>query len=298
MSDLWWTLQPSQTRRDSGPHEIEMLQTDVMRFMAILGLVLMAIFALVQSLQMGPTDHQPELEDPAQLTQEVERLKKKIHHLKEIQTQQTAQVRKEREQVSRSLQQARQALFEREQQLTALNQQIEQRQRSLVDLHQEIETQNRALSALEKEFAAKRNTLSKQQQIAPEPLTPKPPAQGFNLHFASEEALAFLVRTHQVKLYAMLGKRAWHLEAKPQGNHFQATSMPGQFYEMDPQTVPQDYLLAIKKTITAFDPLRLTWGVILPEQTRSQISRLMSQHSGGNLVIEKNSTVTFVSANR
>lgn len=336
MNGFLWSLQPPHARRDSGPHEIEMLQTDVMRFMAIIGLVLMAIFALIQSLQVGPTDPRPKLEDPVQLAQEAAKLKQKIHQLRQqlvetearlnqvrqetqqamrlqeqaalqaqqaddlraIQTRQAEKTRKEWAQVARSLQQARRALVEQEQQLAVLNQQIQQRQRSLIELRREIAIQNRALAAIEQKLAALDNTLPKSPSQAPEAPVPEAPTPGFNLHFASEEALTFLVRTQQVKLYAMLGKRAWQLKSNSRSDDFQASSLPTQFYEMDPQTVPQNYLLAVKKKVTALDALELTWGVILPQRTRNQISRLMSQHSGGELVIQKNSTVTFVPVNQ
>jgi len=47
--------------RAGGPDEAEMLQTDVMRFIAILGLCLMAVFALVQSLPATPPDPRPKI---------------------------------------------------------------------------------------------------------------------------------------------------------------------------------------------------------------------------------------------
>ncbi len=42
------------------------LQTDIMRFMAILALCLVAIFALVQSIPLAPTPQVTEVPEPAQ----------------------------------------------------------------------------------------------------------------------------------------------------------------------------------------------------------------------------------------
>lgn len=47
-----------------GPDEVEALQTDVMRFMAILGSCLMVIFALVKTIPMAPPDTRPMIEAP------------------------------------------------------------------------------------------------------------------------------------------------------------------------------------------------------------------------------------------
>ena len=55
---------PYRRRRGAvggGPDEMEVLQTDVMRFFAILCLILMAIFALVQSLPVASAPPSPRL---------------------------------------------------------------------------------------------------------------------------------------------------------------------------------------------------------------------------------------------
>ncbi len=58
--------------------EAEMLQTDVMRFMALLGFVLVGIFALVQSLPVGSGRSMPELEQRASLLEDIRRLEAHI----------------------------------------------------------------------------------------------------------------------------------------------------------------------------------------------------------------------------
>jgi hypothetical protein len=49
--------------------EVEALQTDVMRFMAILGFCLMVVFALVKSMPMAPPDSRPRIDKPDSVAQ-------------------------------------------------------------------------------------------------------------------------------------------------------------------------------------------------------------------------------------
>jgi hypothetical protein len=58
------TTQFSFQRGTNLSNDVEMLQTDVMRFFAILALCLMAIFALVKALPMAPSDSKPVLTAP------------------------------------------------------------------------------------------------------------------------------------------------------------------------------------------------------------------------------------------
>ena len=57
-------------------NDVEMLQTDVMRFFAILCLCLMAIFALVKALPMSPPADQPTIVEPLALQAEAASLQK------------------------------------------------------------------------------------------------------------------------------------------------------------------------------------------------------------------------------
>ena len=64
--------------------DAEMLQTDVMRFFAILCLCLMAIFALVKALPIAPPEATPTIVEPPDLKAEAQALQKKIDLLKEM----------------------------------------------------------------------------------------------------------------------------------------------------------------------------------------------------------------------
>ena len=64
-------------------NDVEMLQTDVMRFFAILCLCLMAIFALVKALPMSPPADRPTIAPPPDLRAEAASLEKQIMAHKE-----------------------------------------------------------------------------------------------------------------------------------------------------------------------------------------------------------------------
>ena len=67
----------SRRRQSGSESEIEALQTDVMRFIAILGICLMVIFALVQALPVSSNTNQPDLMNKDLLEHQIEDLEKK-----------------------------------------------------------------------------------------------------------------------------------------------------------------------------------------------------------------------------
>ena len=90
-------------------NDVEMLQTDVMRFFAILALCLMAIFALVKALPMAPRADQPVITPSDDLRAEAHSLQKQIALLKEKLAQIQTQVNAATTAARRSLFQASQA---------------------------------------------------------------------------------------------------------------------------------------------------------------------------------------------
>jgi len=83
MNPLIPTPEFSLHRGTNLTNDVEMLQTDVMRFFAILALCLMAIFALVKALPMAPPADQPVIAPPDDLRAEAQSLQKQIALLKE-----------------------------------------------------------------------------------------------------------------------------------------------------------------------------------------------------------------------
>ena len=308
---------------------VEMLQTDVMRFFAILCLCLMAIFALVKALPLAESDRPPNVE-PADLKKEAQSLPIQIAALKENLAEikrrsQTASVEAERsagrarkaaenerailnrladtrqdlKKVLRSLDQTRSQLNLGEFKLAGLEKEIDQKRQFRSDLTYQItsETQKlkRTQTALER---AKTDVSQPQPRQAPDEL-PQPPGsktadrQGHVLRFASEAVLQTLISAGKVKFYAMAGQRAWQLRWTGSRLDFIAGRHPPQIYEMEPATVPARYMAAFKQQVAAFGGTTMTWGVTLPAQTKAHIQRLVNGNSGGELVIMPDGNVNL-----
>ena len=128
--------------------DTDALQTDVMRFMSILGLCLMAVFALVQSIPLQETDvilPEPELEKLQQniaIEQERARLlQAELNHL-------TAQIQSEQTHKNT----AQQALSSTQQQLTQLVEQTEQTRSNRDRLTAQARSAQQALSSAQQQL--------------------------------------------------------------------------------------------------------------------------------------------------
>ena len=149
----------------------EALQTDVMRFMAILGLCLTAIFALVQSLTLTPADPRPEIQAPGQLRQEVEilqteaaALRSELARLQRLaaRAQTQAQAAADRDGALR-----RQAEAGAEE-LARLGLAVDQRRQALQRLEAELLTRGRTLSELRREVDHERQDLARLRRATTE----------------------------------------------------------------------------------------------------------------------------------
>ncbi len=280
---------------DANSQEIEALQTDVMRFVAILGFVLMAIFALVQTLPVGPPDFPPSLEDPESLQRDVERLRQQAQQLNgQLQVLegvlgQAQQAEQKLVEVTPLLLQAKSALRDRQEQLAELERQIQSRRHSLTELRRDMALHRRSLSIADERLAAASATLDDLQRVIPD--QPSEAGVGFSLRFASDEALTALVTTRSVRVFAMLGQRSWQLSANEKSIYAVTTDRPGSFYEMNRQTVPPTYLAALRGVTAVLDETRISWGVTLPQPTRAAITSLMERYEEGALIIQADGTV-------
>lgn len=177
-------LQPSPLfyfhRTPDQPDDVEILQTDVMRFFAILCLCLMAIFALVKALPMAPADGGPRISEPDDLKKEAQSLQFEIAALKkklaDTQTQMNAasvaaqqsslqarqaekneqefltrlhHTRQELEKVSQSLKKTRGELNKKEKKLAELLSTINDKQRLRSKLKTQIENETQDLRQIQ-----------------------------------------------------------------------------------------------------------------------------------------------------
>ncbi len=200
-------------------NDVEMLQTDVMRFFAILCLCLMAIFALVKALPMAPPADRPTIAEPADLKAEVQSLQFQIATLRKKLAETLTQVQTASLAAEQSSIQVKRAAEDEQKILNGIVNDIDSKQQIQSELKVQIkeETQNleKIQVALDRAHQ-KVNQSYPQNQHAPrkpsEAETPKKSAKdGYILRFASDAALQSLISAGRVYFYAVAGKQAWQL---------------------------------------------------------------------------------------
>lgn len=242
------------------------LQTDVMRFMAILALCLVAIFAIVQSIPLMPTlidaptveaeTPQPDLSQTA-ITPPVTTHPAPAES--EIIEQEPPPLATEEKPLVITRPAPRRVPFER------MPQKI---------IEETTVTQSAKASVPNEQLL--------------EPASPEPPqpatSQGFTLRFETDLALTRLVARNEVGLYAIAPEKSLRMNVNRGQLGFWAASVPKQFHEMDETTVPDDVLRALRRagSVKSSD---VKWGVTLPSNMRQQLDGFLSQHNGGSLVI-------------
>lgn len=283
-------LQPSpmliSNHRPTLSNDVEMLQTDVMRFFAILCLCLMAIFALVKALPMAPPAASPTMAEPAEQAEKAAEDEQNI-------LVRLAKSHQELKKVKQSLDRSRRELKTRENKLTLLADTIDQQQRIRASLTSQIKTETQKLKTIQTALDRTHEEVKQshqQNQLAPEKPSaanpPRPPAKEvFILRFASDAALQKLIAAGQVNFYAMTGKKAWQLRLTGGRPGYFLTHNLQQIYEMQSTTVPHEYAVAFQQQVAAFGPSTVTWGVTLPAQMTVSINRLLKGQKGGDLVI-------------
>jgi len=313
-------------------NDVEMLQTDVMRFFAILCLCLMAIFALVKALPMAPPADRPTIAEPTDLKAEAQSLQIQIATLRKQLAETLTQVQAASTAVEQSSMQVKKAakdeqkiltrLANHQRQLKKVAQSLNQTQRELklsgarlAGLVNDIDTKQQIQSGLRSQIKEETQNLAKIQaaldqvnqkvkqsrhrnQDTPlkpsEPDPPKPSAKdGYILRFASDAALQTLISAGQVYFYAVAGKKAWQLRLTGGRPDYVSAINPAQIYEMETATVPIEYTTAFEQQVAAFGRKGVTWGVTLPAQTTASISRLTKGQNAGDLVIMPDGEVTL-----
>ena len=304
--------------------DAEMLQTDVMRFFAILCLCLMAVFALVKTLPMAPPETGPAIMEPADQKTETKSLQKKIAALKErldelqsrvqattaaaeqalvqaLKAAKTEEAVRDRVAIakqklgeaSQTLADTRREIEVRESNLAQILEDIADKQRVRAELKGQIENETQSLTKIRVKMAQVREKLNRNQLPYQEPVKkppgftspPVPAPKGFVLRFASDEALAKLIADGIVYFFAIAGQNAWQLKLSGGRPVFLAAEFPRQIYEMETPTVPIDYAAVFRRQIAVGGQRRLTWGVTLPGRTTASINQMVRGRQGGHLII-------------
>ena len=238
------------------------LQTDIMRFMAILALCLVAIFALVQSIPLIP-------ETPATSTAAA------APPLQVPQDEPAATV-----------------VSEPPKPAPVSPPEATPPERNVVLTRPKWETtfvpQQSAMTLEVTEPPEREAELKPTVSTDSPPATPSPPPtepadRGFSLRFESDQALTRLVAAGKVGLYAIDGGRAKRMTISESRISFWDASTPNAFHEMEVSTVPGAVIDALTRTGT--DSGSVDWGVTLPGKLSQQLSALMQANDGGDLVI-------------
>ena len=226
------------------------LQTDVMRFIAILSLCLVAIFALVQSIPLMPILPVPPLQqiETAQAPQAVEIVEQPVV------AEPSPQKREEKPLVITRPAPKRIAVNRTPQRI----------------IEQTVETVEKPVIA------------EPVQQAPPVPAPAQ--SEGFTLRFETDLALTRMVARNEVGLYAITPGKTLRMNVNRGTYGFWPASVPNQFHEMAESTVPEDVLSALQRSGSA-DTADVKWGVTLPNNMRSDLDRFVSEFTGGSLII-------------
>lgn len=237
------------------------LQTDIMRFMAILSLCLVAIFALVQSIPLTPENPVAEqtATTPAPPLPAPEPAVIPVAITEPIAALIAAPAPTPATPVA-SAPTARVVL-------------------EAVELTRPTWESNFVPSVPVPAAAPKETPAEPATSAAPT----EPDDKGFTLRFASDAALTRAVAAHHVGLYALVGDQAKRMTVSASRVSFWDASSPSIFHEMEAATVPTGVSDALARTGVAIE--NVSWGVTLPGQVKTQLDALMRDHASGVLII-------------
>jgi hypothetical protein len=127
------------------------------------------------------------------------------------------------------------------------------------------------------------------ETAAPEP-EPEP-EKGFLLRFATDTALLALVAQRRVEVFGWTKEQAWQLSSQRGLLEFTPASAPRQFHEMAAGTVPAAITAALNDISGMRSSAPLSWGVTLPPDMSRQLQRLLREHDSGTLLIHADGRV-------
>jgi hypothetical protein len=253
-SPLFYPLSRGGDNEAGGTAE---LQTDVMRFMAIISLCLVAIFALVQSIPVSSMPQDPVAAETAvfaQPTAEQPRIEPNPEPAVEPSVEKVVEVKLTRPTPTR------------------------------------MATPEEAV-VLQHPVAARVTPPAPDTPNAAAPVENATPSEeGFILRFETDDALTRLVARQVVGLYAITTDKSQRMNIAGDEISFWPASVPGQFHEMDQSTVPDDVLLAFGRS---HDIKGVKWGVTLPADMSNELNGYLSRERGGSLIIAGNGQISL-----
>ena len=306
-------------------NDIEALQTDVMRFMSIIGLCLMAVFALVQGIPVQEKSKSTQSLQATRLREEVRVQRQELQELQSmLQALKADMQRKQRllavaeqdlDQVTSQAQAVRDERERLEAEAVHMERRLARGQVELSDIEQATKRKTQDLAVIsgrvmkvQEELARSRRKIAaleqqardtKPEAVAESRQTPAPSArpvsdrQGFTLRFVSGAALDSLVTAGSVTLYAMANRQAWQLSMDTGRPAAVRGTYPGWFHEMSAVTVPEHYIQGLDNAPDGPATSDVVWGVQLPVATRQAIASLTQGRQGGELVIRADGRVVI-----
>ena len=261
------------------------LQTDIMRFMAILALCLVAIFALVQSLPMQPqlpAEPLPVVES-ATVAPVIEQDSPTIVEQVPTPTIESANASPAPLDESTPAFDAPPAAEHQQAEETVVL--TRPQWVSTFQPPERIASPQTPTPVAAAPPVATGDTPKPAPRSVPEPAPRPTPEQqdGFTLRFESDLALTRLVAAGQVGFYAIDSGRAQRMSVSSSRISFWDASTPNAFHEMEAMTVPAAVIDALARS--GANTGSVNWGVTLPGKLSRQLDALMRQHAGGSLVI-------------
>ena len=238
------------------------LQTDVMRFMAILALCLMAIFALVQSIPLAPKPVTPVEQAPSEPPARLVQIPAPVE---EPSVRPAAEVPIEIEPSAPEV------------------------EPESLQVEATPETKPEPIQVrVNRPEPVRANPV---EVPDPEPAPATPERQGFTLRFDTDSALTSLVARNEVGLYAIGSEKSLRMSVNRGQSSFWAASLPKQFHEMDATTVPDSALSALVRSGSFSAGETYKWAVTLPASMRKGLDQIVASHAGGELIITANGNI-------
>jgi len=242
-SPLFYPLNRGMDAEAGGAAE---LQTDVMRFMAIISMCLVAIFALVQSLPIEPVE--PVTADRVDATPE------------EVIAPATLQARE----------------------ITVTRPQPAAPRKAVAAPILQRPAPGFKPKRMESPPARPQPPATDKPPTVP--AGSESAQTGFTLQFESDQALTTLVERDVVGLYAIAPGNTKRMHIESGEVSFWKASTPERIHEMDLATVPAIVVSTYARTSIG-DPGNVKWGVSIPATMSRQLHQVIAEHDGGSLII-------------
>jgi hypothetical protein len=126
------------------------------------------------------------------------------------------------------------------------------------------------------------------------PQAPSPARQGFSLRFASDEALQAMIADGRVRVFARTADGRWWQSERSRAAYFRSGAAPSRLHDMSANTVPAAMLSALRRDaggIAGTGAVR--WGVALPPEIEARIISLVDGGGAGLLVIAASGRVSL-----